>query len=383
MRNVLLSLLLFSCLLSSTTTWALTPQQAQKNFCEVKSFFVKNKAFVTTFDAISYSSTLFGGTLAVLIQIESQRKALEKGLDASRLTLKTISFAGPLKAFGRAVIPFMDNSAKIIKANKLDSNVAKLYTKVYTPISYTMLGLKTALHSIQVAAVATCDKGTFYGQSVTRKGLEKKKDAFLALSRRSVSKIKQIVRRCGALHTALKPYKGPFTSMGRVVRPLKRPLQLIQKGLSGFNKAMKPVFLASKLLVKEMNKRRCITYGVKVKVKVKVKKKVWKTKVKTKVKKVQFCFQFSKIVGKMQHLQVSAQKPVNDLFNKAIKPIMKKITKGIQKGLKLTQLKRVQNKMKAFQSKLNTFKSKLQSKASGIKSDVSALQSIRTSLNNL
>jgi len=364
-------------LLLSASSMALADAKAsEKTFCAVSDFFSTNKPLNTTRTTITYSLTLVGGTLATLVNIEAQRATLEKGLKASSISLRALSWAGPLKAFGRAAIPLMDNTAKVIKAARLNSKTARLYKKVYTPLSYAWMAVNGGMYAVQLAGVGVCGQARIMGVKVTKSGSVNAANKFASLARRYGGSIRKAVSNLNGAKRVIMGHGGTFRSIKRALRPIKRPLKKLQKGLKATNKAMKPVFVAARKLVKEMKKRRCITYGVKVK--VKVKKKFWKTKVKTK--KVKFCFRIAKVAGKIQKLAKAAQKPVNDVIKKTIKPLMKKIKKGLKKGLKLGKLKRYQKKLGQLGNKLGRLKKQLGGFKRKFTADKSALTRIRNRL---
>ncbi|TNE46637.1 MAG: hypothetical protein EP343_23835 [Deltaproteobacteria bacterium] len=364
---------LVCCLVAlPTQAWG----SSKKDFCAVSDFFGQNKALNTTRTIMTYSITAFGGTLAALINIEAQRKTLETGLDGSSKSLRALSWAGPLKAFGRVAIPLMDNTNKVIKSAKLDSRTAQIYKKVYVPMSYAWLGVNAGMYAVQAAGVYVCGRAKIMDQNVTRSGVKSKAQKFAKLAKRYKQRIQQSVARLSKVKGIIVQYKPTFTGIRTALRPIQKPVKLLESGLKKVNSAMKPVFSAAKRLVKEMQKKRCVTYGVKVK--VKVKKKVWKTKVKTK--KVRFCFQISKVAGRINKLAKAAQKPVNDVINKVIKPLMKKIEKGLKKGLKIGALRRYQNKISALGRKLGAIPGKLRGFKAAFNSDKVMLRQAGSSL---
>lgn len=357
--------------------WA-DSKEAEKTLCAISDFAGKNKAFDKSRSAITYGLTAFGGVLAAMINIEAQRKKLETGLKASSISLRALSWAGPLKAFGRVAIPLMDNTAKTIKSVKLDSKTAKVYKKVYTPLSYAWMFVNTGMYGVQVSGIFVCKRAKIMGVNVTKKGSEAKAKKFWATAKRSAKRINQTLSRMKSFMALVKKNKRTFGSLKKTFKPALKPMKKLEKSLKKINKVMKPVFSAAKKLVKEMKKRRCITYGVKVKVKgkVKVKKGKVKVKVKAKAKKVKFCFSIAKIAGKISKLAKPVQKPVNDLIKKVIKPLTKKIEKGIKKALKFGALKKLQKKAKQATRRFGAMKRALDKLKRYTKADKKALDAL-------
>lgn len=354
--------------LQPVSVWA--SNSAKKDFCKVSDFFSDNKPLNTARTTMTYSLTLFGGVLAALINIEAQRATMEKGLTASSTSLRALSWAGPLKAFGRVAIPLMDNTNKVIKSAKLNSRTAQIYKKVYTPLSYAWMGINAGMYGVQVAGVFVCKRANIMGVEVTRSGSKAKAQKFARLARKYKSKLVQSVSRLNKAKKLVLRYKSTFSGIKSALRPIKRPVKGMERAMKNMNRAMKPVFVAARKLVKEMQKRRCITYGVKVK--VKVKKKVWKTKVKTK--KVKFCFRISKVAGKITKLAKAAQKPVNDVIKNVIKPLMSKVKKGLKKAVNVGKLRRYQRKIASYGRKLSSITRQLKPFKAGFAVDKAGLQ---------
>lgn len=344
----------------------------QKTFCQVSDFFGKNKALGTSREAITYTVAGVGGILAALINIEAQRKVLSKGLNASKVSLKAISWAGPLKAFGKVMIPLMDNTNKVIKSAELNSKTAILYKKVYTPASYTWMAINGGMYATQIAGVFVCKRATIIGLEVTKKGVTKRSKKMAALAKRYGRSISGILKRLKSIGGGIKAAGSPAIRLKGKIRPALKPAKAFQKTFKKIYNGIKPIFSVAKKLVKEMKKKRCITYGVKVK----VKKKFWKSK----AKKVKFCFSIGKVAGKIQKLAKAAQKPVNDIIKKTIKPLMKKIEKGLKKGLKLDKLKKFQKLAGSFAGPLKIIQQRLGKYKTQIKRDPTTLKNMGNQL---
>ena len=383
-RALIVSLCVLSLLLPTAAFAANNEDSAKKQFCAVKEFMVKNKAFSNTFMAVATTVDLTGAILASMVRYETERKMLSKGMKSTNIALKASrpAFVGPLKAFVSAMLPFMDKSAKLIDEAKLSSKTAIFYKKVYTPAYYIVAAARVGYYGVQTAGVAVCKKGTFLGVAIKRKQATNAGKKFVAVAKKYKSRIDAILKRCNAAKSAIMPMSGTFRTLKKVLTPIKKPIQGLEKGIKTLNKGMKPIFSLTNKLIKELKRKRCITYGVKVKAKVKIKAKVWKSKVKVKTKKIKFCFKFYSLVRTFDKLSNVVEKPVKGIFNKAIKPLVKKIMKQVKKGLKLGKLKKFEKKFSSIQRKLKSFGDKLKS-AKALKTDINTLKNMNSELSRI